>query len=280
MSIWWLAIRPKTLAAACCPVVIGIMLAYAEKAIHWPSVWVILITALLIQIGTNFANDYYDFIKGADTADRKGPTRATQAGLVTPETMKRAMKITFGLAFMFGLILVFRGGWPILLIGCLSILFGVLYTGGPYPLAYIGLGDVFVFVFFGPVAVAGTYYLMTQNMSWMAAWIGMGPGLISTALLAVNNLRDIDEDKVANKRTLAVRWGAGFAKMEFITCLVLAIHVPIVAMIAYDLSPMLLITILAVFPAGYLVKECLTKTGEALNGLLAKTGAFLIVYTL
>lgn len=281
ISIWLLAMRPKTLVAAFCPVIIGTMLSYSHNnTVHWHSVWLILMTALFIQIGTNFANDYYDFIKGADTKNRKGPTRATQSGLVPAETMKKAMIITFGLALVCGAFLVTRGGWPILLIGVLSICFGILYTGGPYPLGYNGLGDVFVFIFFGPIAVTGTYYLMTLEWWAAAAWIGAAPGFISTALLAVNNLRDIEEDTLANKRTLAVRFGIRFTQIEFMTCLFLAIVIPLITMLLHDLSPMLIFTFFAVLPACFLIKDVLTLQGADLNKLLGKTGGFLLIYTL
>ncbi|RMF56518.1 MAG: 1,4-dihydroxy-2-naphthoate octaprenyltransferase, partial [Calditrichaeota bacterium] len=196
-KVWLMASRPRTLGAAIAPVLMGLSMAYADMGLHMPSAIATLICALLIQIGTNFANDYYDFVQGADTGERLGPTRATQAGLVTPQAMKKAFIMVFSVAFLIGLYLIWRGGWPIFLIGVLSILFGILYTGGPYPLGYNGLADIFVLIFFGPVAVGGTYYLQTLQINGLVLIAGLAPGLISTALLTVNNLRDVITDRQA-----------------------------------------------------------------------------------
>ena len=223
---WLLAARPRTLTAAVAPVAAGTGLAaYHGVAALGPAL-AALVGAALIQIGTNFANDYYDFIRGGDTDERIGPVRVTQAGILRPEQVRRGMVAVLGLAVAVGAYLVWIGGWPILAIGVASVACAVLYTGGPFPLAYHGLGDVFVFVFFGLVAVGGTYYV--QGLSWPPdAWLaGGGLGALSTAILVVNNLRDIPTDTRAGKRTLAVRIGPAGTKAEYVLLLMVALAVP------------------------------------------------------
>ncbi len=210
VQTWLLAIRPKTLGAAVAPVLVGTAMAVEAGRGHVPSAFVALACALLIQIGTNFSNDYLDFEKGADAETRKGPTRVTQAGLVTPQGMRRATAGVFGLAFALGLYLVYRGGWPVLLIGVLSIAAGVLYTAGRFSLAYLGLADGAVLLFFGPVAVGGTYYVQALAVTPAVLVGGLAPGLLATAVLLVNNVRDVAEDRAAGKRTLVVRRGRRF----------------------------------------------------------------------
>jgi 1,4-dihydroxy-2-naphthoate octaprenyltransferase len=226
LRYWLLAARPKTLSAAVAPVLVGAGLAAHHATFDALPALAALLGALLIQIGTNFANDYYDFVRGADTAERVGPVRVTQAGLLAPDTVRRAMVLVLAAAMLPGAYLVSVAGWPIVWIGLVSIACAVLYTGGPAPLAYHGLGDVFVFVFFGLVAVGGTYYV--QSGAWPAdAWLaGAGIGALSTAVLVVNNLRDIDTDARAGKRTLAVRIGRGGTQAEYVILLTLAAIVP------------------------------------------------------
>ena len=219
-ALWASAARARTLPASVAPVLIGVVLAYTDGVGHALAAVFALIGAILIQIGTNYANDYFDFVNGADTAERIGPRRLVQSGLVRPEAMRRATIIVFGLAVLVGLYLAARGGWPIVLVGVASILCGLLYTGGPFPLGYRGLGDVFVLLFFGPVAVAGTYYVQALDIDWRPIVAGLGPGLISAAILAVNNLRDRETDAKAGKRTLAVRLGVRFTRLEYTTCVV------------------------------------------------------------
>lgn len=280
-KIWLLASRPKTLWAGVAPVLIGTAVAYGDSGFNALAAFCALIGAVLIQIGTNLANDYFDFVKGADRSDRKGPLRVTQAGLVTEAAIKRAMIIVFGLAVVSGLYLIYRGGLPILAVGVISIIFGVLYTGGPFPIGYLGLGDLFVFIFFGLVATAGTYYVQTLELTTVAIAAGIAPGLYSSAILAVNNLRDIEEDRKTGKRTLAVRFGRGFARFEYLFCILTG-----------SLSPLLLITmtgnhwfsliaaftVITAIPSIRLVFT--TDDGAALNGVLAATGKLLLVYTL
>jgi len=228
LSVWIQAARPKTLIAAAAPVLVGTGLAaHLAEVVVLPAL-AALLGATLIQIGTNLANDYYDFVRGGDTSERVGPVRVTQAGLLPPEAVKRGMVLVLGLAVLVGVYLVTVGGWLIVWIGTASVAAAVMYTGGPYPLAYHGLGDVFVFVFFGLVAVGGTLYV--QALTWPAdAWLaGAALGSLSTALLVVNNLRDIDTDARAGKRTLAVRIGPEGTKAEYVALLLVALAAPAV----------------------------------------------------
>ncbi|MSR20188.1 MAG: 1,4-dihydroxy-2-naphthoate polyprenyltransferase [Gemmatimonadetes bacterium] len=232
LRVWILAARPKTLTAAVAPVLVGTGLAAHDGRLAALPAVAALLGAILIQIATNLANDYYDFVRGGDTHDRIGPVRVTQAGLIAPEAVRRAMILVLVAALIPGAYLVSVGGWPILAIGLASLACAVLYTGGPYPLAYHGLGDVFVFVFFGLIAVGGTYWV--QALAWPAGAVlaGAGLGALSTALLVVNNLRDITTDAVAGKRTLAVRLGPIGTKVEYGLLLVLAAVVPVVGVSA------------------------------------------------
>lgn len=279
-KIWLDAARPKTLWAAVGPVLMGTAIAIGDERGHLTSALVAMFCAILIQVATNFANDFFDFVKGADTADRKGPRRATQAGLITPEAMRSAFVTVFLLAFLLGLYLVYRGGFPVLVIGLASILFGVLYTGGPYPLGYNGLGDIFVLIFFGPVAVAGTYYVQGLQWSETAIIAGLAPGLISTALLTVNNLRDIDTDKKAGKRTLAVRFGADFARQEYRWCMILAFIIPLILILIlrdhYFTTAVFLL--LPMWIKAQKTVDAADATATELNGILALTGKFLFQY--
>ena len=232
LGTWVLAARPKTLTAAVAPVLVGTGLAAHDGRIAALPALAALLGAILIQIATNLANDYYDFVRGGDTRDRIGPVRVTQAGLIAPEAVRRGMIVVLVAALIPGAYLVSVGGWPILAIGLASLACAVLYTGGPYPLAYHGLGDVFVFVFFGLVAVGGTYWV--QALAWPvgAVLAGAGLGALSTALLVVNNLRDITTDAAAGKRTLAVRLGPAGTKAEYGILLVVAAVVPPVGVAA------------------------------------------------
>lgn len=279
IALWGSAARVRTLPASVAPVLIGVVLAYADGVGHWQAAVFALIGAILIQIGTNYANDYFDFVNGADTAERQGPRRLVQAGLVRPEAMRRATIIVFGLAVLVGLYLAARGGWPIVLVGVASILCGLLYTGGPFPLGYRGLGDVFVLLFFGPVAVAGTYYVQALDVDWRPIVAGLGPGLISAAILAVNNLRDRETDARADKRTLAVRLGVRFTRLEYTICVVVACLTPLVFLasgVAGFGMLLPLLTLLALPPVHRTVWS--DADGAALNGALAETGKLLMLY--
>lgn len=279
--VWLLAARPKTLWAAVAPVVIGTAMAWRDGVLHAPAALAALTGALLIQIGTNYWNDYADFQKGADTAERTGPIRATQAGLVTPAAMKRAAILTFALAAMVGAYLVWRGGWPLALIVGLSILCGFLYTAGPYPIGYLGLGEFFVLIFFGPVAVGGTYYVQARDMHTAVIISGLAPGLLACAILVVNNLRDADQDARAGKRTLAVRFGKRFAKAEYAFCVGGAALIPLALYVLRAHPPLLVLPVLmllAEWPAARRIYS--GQEGRALNAALGQTARVLLLYSI
>lgn len=279
LAIWLLAARPKTLWAAVAPVVLGTAMAFEAGAVHWVAALATLIAAVLIQVGTNYSNDYHDFVKGADTANRKGPTRVTQAGLVEPDAVRRAALFAFGFAFLAGLYLIWRGGWVIFLIGVLSIFFGILYTAGRYSLAYLGLADIFVFVFFGPIAVAGTYYVQALTIDPAVLVAGCGPGFLSMAILLVNNIRDIEEDRAAGKKTLIVRVGRKFGVGFYQACFVgsaLTVLVLVVLTTGHEWA----LTALIVLPIGISNTQKMRKSNDpaVMNPLLGATARMLLVY--
>ncbi len=278
--VWILASRPKTLWAALAPVIIGTAMAFDHGKAHWLSAVLAALAAVMIQIGTNFANDYFDHLHGADHAERLGPLRATQAGLVKPGAMRAAFITAFSLAFLAGVYLIWRGGWPILIIGLLSILFGILYTGGPYPLGYHGLGDIFVLIFFGLVAVGGTYYVQTLEINRNVLLAGLAPGFFSTAILTVNNLRDIYTDKAAGKRTLAVRFGETFARLEYLLSIFIACLVPVILYFLTLRHLYALASALVFFAALPSIRITFTEQpGIIFNKVLADTGKLLLIYS-
>ena len=281
LNALFLASRPKTLPAAVAPVIIGSAMAFADGRGHWLSAIVAAIAAVLIQIGTNYANDYFDYFSGADRTGRLGPTRATQAGLVKPATMKKAFVITFILAILLGFYLVYRAGWPVVVIGLSSILFGVLYTTGPFPLGYHGLGDIFVFLFFGLVAVSGTYYVQALLLTPEAVIAGVAPGLLSTAILTVNNLRDFAADTKAAKKTLVVRFGAVFGLAEYLACFICAAIVQIILVLLSNGHFFSLVSILSLTMAVPSVKILISRQpGVIYNRVLADTGKILLLYSI
>ncbi len=246
---WILAARPKTLTAALAPVLTGTGLAAYHDVVALAPALAALLGAGLIQIGTNLANDYYDFVKGTDTEERVGPLRVTQAGILSPGAVRTGMVVVLGLAFLVGTYLVTVGGWPIVFIGLASLACAVLYTGGPFPLAYHGLGDLFVFVFFGLVAVGGTYWV--QGLAWPpdAVLAGTGLGALSTAILVVNNLRDLPTDARAGKRTMAVRIGRTGSRIEYGVLLLVAAGVPFWGVFLMGWPQETLVALLAFVPA-------------------------------
>lgn len=278
-AIWILAARPKTLWAAVAPVVLGSAIALEAGVFHGWSAFMTLLAAVLIQVGTNFSNDYHDFVKGADTAARKGPLRVTQAGLVRPDQVRRAALFVFGFAFIVGIYLIWRGGWVILLIGVLSIFFGILYTAGRYSLAYLGLADIFVFVFFGPVAVAGTFYVQALEITPVVIVAGLAPGFLSMAILLVNNIRDIDEDREAGKRTLVVRTGRTFGVALYLACFAGA-GVTTLVVVAMSPGHWWALAALIIVPIGVMNTTRLERSGDpaVLNPLLGTTAQMLLVY--
>ena len=269
---WLMAIRIPTLPAAIVPVLVGTAIAVADGAFRLGSFLVVLVACLLIQIGTNLANDYFDNLKGADTAERLGPTRVTQSGLIAPHTVRNMMILTFGLAAALGLYLILVGGWPILVIGVLSIAAGILYTGGPWPLGYNGLGDLFTFIFFGIVAVVGTAYLHTLTFSTTAFVVSLPVAMLVTAILVVNNLRDVNTDRAANKRTLAVLLGERAVRIEYVVLVFGAYLVVTGAWLLNLISPWALLVWLTLPLAITQVRLVNTTSGRTLNQSLKKTG--------
>ena len=281
VSIWLSAARPRTLPAAIAPVLVASALALRDGLLVAPAAVGCLVFAVLIQIGTNFANDYYDFVKGADTDERVGPRRAVASGLIAPAIMKRAMTGVFAAAFLSGLPLLGYGGWPLLLIGVASIVCGIAYTGGPYPLGYNGLGDLFVFIFFGLVAVGATYFVQTGLVTGEMLVIGAGIGALATNILAVNNYRDAETDTKAGKRTLVVRFGRKFTRMQFALGHGLAGGALLIVGLHNRWHPMVIVAAtLVTSVAGVSQTRSLAraKTPAELIQLLGKTGLYLAVY--
>lgn len=282
VQVWLWAARPKTLSAAVAPVLVGTAMAFEAGEWHPLSAVLALLGAVLIQIGVNFHNDYADYVKGADTEDRVGPLRVTQAGLVAPDTMRRAAFLVFGAAVLVGLYLIYRGGWPILGIGVASIGAAVWYTAGTYSLATLGLADLFVFVFFGPVAVGGTYYVQALTVSTEVLAAGAGPGLLSICILLVNNVRDVEQDREADKRTLVVRWGRRFGVGAYGACMLVALLLPLtLGSGAFGMEPRMfsalpiLLTPVAIWSVHTLA---VTTRPEEVNPLLGTTGQILVLW--
>ncbi|MBP8047242.1 MAG: 1,4-dihydroxy-2-naphthoate polyprenyltransferase [Anaerolineales bacterium] len=277
---WGLAIRPRTLPAAAAGVLMGGALAWRDGFFRLDATLACLFAALLLQIGSNLANDVFDFERGTDTPERLGPTRVTQAGLLTSSQVKFGMAVVFVLSALMGLYLIWLGGWVILAIGIAAIISAIAYTGGPFPLGYYGLGDVFVFIFFGLASVAGTYYVQAGDVSSAAWWMTLPPGLIITAILVVNNLRDFENDRKAGKHTLAVMFGEQFAKAEYLTCIFAAyLILPVAAW--FGLIPWLSLMAWASFPIAFrATRTVFTQKGRPLNAALAGTGQAAFMFSL
>jgi len=275
-KVWIMAARPRTLPAAVIPVIVGLALAHRVGPVDWRVAAATMAAALLIQIGTNIANDYYDFVAGADDEKRLGPLRITQAGLVKPAAVRNAAFATLGAAAALGLYLVAVGGWPILVVGALSIVCAIAYTAGPWPLGYLGLGDLFVFVFFGLIAVNGTMYLQTGRLSLLGLVVSLPVACTVTAILVVNNLRDIATDALAGKRTLAVRIGERATRLEYHLLVTAAfVLVPVVASIAGGWP----LIALGALPLGVIESRALAgRHGVELNLSLAATARLHLVF--
>jgi 1,4-dihydroxy-2-naphthoate octaprenyltransferase len=275
---WILASRPQTLTAALVPVLVGTAVAQASGGLRVGPALAALFGAFMIQIATNFANDVFDAEKGADTHERLGPTRAVQSGLLTNRQVRVGMLVTIALAVVAGLYLTAQGGYPIVIIGVLSVLSGVAYTGGPFPLGYNGLGDVFVMIFFGFVAVCGTAYVQLGSVPPLA-WLASIPvGAIATAVLVVNNVRDRSTDVKAGKRTLAVRFGRRFGVIEYVLLFVVAYAAPVVALLKFHRSPWVLLPMVTLPLAARLARTLATTEGAPLNACLASTAKLLLLY--
>ena len=283
MRIWLMAARPRTLPAAIAPVLVGTAVAVESEG-HLPRVGAFLaalIGSIFIQIGTNLANDYSDAKRGADTVDRLGPVRVTSAGLVTPQRVLTATWVAFGVAVLCGIYLTAVAGLAILLIGVLSIAAGVLYTGGPRPYGYAGLGEVFVFLFFGLVAVNGSYYVQVERLDALPLGLSIAVGFLATAILVVNNVRDVETDRRAGKNTLAVRMGRRNA-VALYRLLVLGAYVVLpLALLASETSALPLIALLSLPMAIAPMRTMSNRTdGPSLNAALAGTGALLGAFSL
>ena len=275
-----MAARPKTLPAAAAPVIVGAAVAFYDDLFMFVPVIAALFAALLLQIGANFANDVFDYRRGADTTERLGPVRVTQAGLLSPKEVLIGMWLVFGLAAIMGIYLIATAGWPVLIIGLAAILAAIAYTGGPYPLGYYGLGDVAVFVFFGPVAVCGTYYVQAGSVSGLAGWSSIPMGLLITAILVVNNLRDIETDRTAGKRTLAVRLGETGTRWEYLGLISAAYLIPPIINLIYQPIPWILLTWLSAWMMFQLVRIVWIEKGRPLNKALAQTGQLTLLFAI
>ncbi|NGP87016.1 1,4-dihydroxy-2-naphthoate polyprenyltransferase [Fodinibius halophilus] len=279
LSIWIQAARPQTLAAAFVPVCVGASLAFHNATFDLLPTLIALLCAFLIQIGTNFANDYFDFKKGADTDDRIGFERATAAGQISADTMRNATIITMGLAFLLGLYLVWHAGWVILAVGIISLICGILYTGGPFPLGYNGLGDLFVFLFFGIVAVMGTYYVNALEWSLPSLWASFAVGALSTNILVVNNLRDVEQDGPAGKNTLGVLFGEDVLRWEYALMLIISWAIPLYFYYALQYSAYILIPYLSTPGAIILLYQIWTiQDKRKLNNTLERTAQLMVVF--
>jgi 1,4-dihydroxy-2-naphthoate octaprenyltransferase len=275
-----LAIRPRTLPAAVAPVVVGTGLAISQDSFRLFPALAALSGALLLQIAVNLANDYFDCVKGVDGPGRLGPIRVTESGLISPQRVKAAMIASFGCAVAAGLYLIMVAGWPILAIGLASILAALAYSGGPYPLASHGLGDIFVFIFFGLVAVCGTYYVQALHLTAFAVLAAIPVGLLITSILVVNNLRDIPTDLLAGKRTLAVILGHRGSRIEYLLLLSGAYAMPIGLWLSGSASRWVLLSHVSLPIALPLVRLVWTGKGRDLNQALAGTARLAFIFSL
>ena len=278
-ALWWLAARPRTLPLALAPVVVGTALAHADGALAVGPALAAALGALLLQIGANFANDVFDAEQGADTEERIGPPRAVAMGWISPSRMRVATAIAFGAALLVGLYLLSVAGWPIFAIGLLSILAGYAYTGGPWPLGYHGLGELTVFLFFGLVAVGGTYFVQTLALSDDALIAAVPVGALAAAVLVVNNLRDVEGDAAAGKHTLAVRWGRAGARAQYAALLLASYLTPALLLVA-GWHPLVLLPVLTL-PRGLVMLQTIRtrEDGPALNTALAGTAGLALRFS-
>lgn len=280
LKIWFLAARPRTLPAAVAPIVVGTAVAVREDAFVWWVALLAMITALLLQIAANFANDAIDAKKGSDTADRTGPTRITAAGYVTYNQVMNATWITLVFAMCTGIPLLIRGGWPFVALGIASLICAVAYTGGPFPISYLGLGEIFVFLFFGLIAVTGTAYLQTGELTALSLAASIPPGAMIVGILIVNNYRDREQDARVNKRTLAVRIGPRNTRIEYYLMLGITMVSPFVFWAIGWLSAWALITVLSWPMFRQLVQQVQTLQGPPLNQTLGLTGKTALIHSL
>lgn len=279
MRIWLMAARPRTLPAAIAPVLVGTSLAGFAHVFHPLRFLAALLGALFIQVGTNLSNDYSDARRGADTEDRLGPVRVTAGGLVPPRQVLVATYVTFGLAVLAGVYLIVVAGWELVIVGAASILAGVAYTGGPRPYGYEGLGEVFVFLFFGVVAVAGSFFVEVKHLEWEAFALAVPVGLLAAAILVVNNVRDVDSDRRAGKRTLAVKLGRERTRALFAGVVYLAYVLAPVTWVFGATTAWVLLPWLTLPLATGVVRIVRSRTdGPSLNGALAQSGMLQLAF--
>jgi len=277
---WLLASRPRTLLAAVVPVMVGSALAISHNKFTLILSIIALLCSILIQVGTNFTNDLYDYLKGTDKEDRIGPRRVLVSGLISTTEMKMGIVSVFGLAFLLGLYLVYAAGIVILIIGIISILAGLAYTAGPYPLAYNGLGDVFVFAFFGIVGTTGTYYLHLHEFSLLSFLIAVPVGALITNILVVNNYRDIEEDREADKYTLAVKLGKKFTRFQFVNSIAISYLILFIIYFKYDFTYWIFLPLISLPIAVILIKTLQTLEGEGLNKTLELSAKYAALFGL
>ncbi len=277
---WLLAARPKTLAAAFVPVFVGTAIAHRQDTLAWLPALAALLGSALLQIGSNLANDVFDYEKGADTEDRLGPTRAAQAGLLSPRALKLGMVVVFGLSLVVGSYLTWVAGWPIIAIGLASIVSAIAYTGGPYPLGYNGLGDLFVMMFFGFVAVPGTVFVQGGGAPLVAFVAAVPVGALATAILVVNNVRDVQGDAEVGKRTLAVRFGRRAGIGEYVALLAASYATPLALFVGFGFGPSIFLPCLTLPSGARRAKELATLEGEPLNATLEGTAKLLALFGL
>ncbi len=284
-KIWILGIRPKTLAAGISPVIMGLGSAFYDGhyTLHLSSAILTFLAAVLIQAGTNLSNDLFDYLKGADNKKRVGPLRIMQSGLVTKREMLCGIFIVFFLAAVCGVFLVIRGGLPIMIVGILSIICGFLYTAGPHPIGYLGLGEIFVLVFFGIIAFSGTHYIQTLVFSPIMIVLGLMPGFFSVAILSANNLRDIKTDREAGKNTLAVKFGYKFAVSEYVFCMIMPYLLLIIIVFFLKNHYFSLLSLASIFFAIKPLKIVINKnihTPGLLISVLEKTGQVMLLFAI
>lgn len=277
---WILASRPKTLPAAVMPVIVGTSIAIHDNKFNFLASLVALICALLIQIGTNLVNDLYDFLKGTDKKERLGPKRAAASGLLSVYELKIGIIISFALSFLLGIYLIYLAGWFILLIGVLSIIAGIIYTAGPFPLAYNALGDVASFIFFGFIGTIGTYYVQAKEITAFVFWSSVPVGALITNILVVNNYRDKDEDKQNGKKTLAVIFGDKFARIQYLIFMIVSYSILIVVYFTFKKSIWVFLPLLSLPISIKLIKMIFSLKGKELNKTLELTAKLSALYGL
>lgn len=280
VDAWIIASRPRTLLAAVVPIVVGTSIAIYTRSFHPVAAFIALCCSILIQVGTNFVNDLYDFLRGTDKKERPGPQRAIASGILTHREMNIGIYLTFGLSFILGMFLVYICGWFVFTIGVVSILAGIAYTAGPFPLAYHGLGDIAVFIFFGFVGTIGTYYVQTQEITPLIFWASIPVGALITNILVVNNYRDREDDRLNGKNTLAVILGKSFAKLQYVFFMLISYSILFVVYFTYKSSLIVFLPLLSLPIAIKLIKMIYTLEGHELNKTLELTAKLSAIYGL